>query len=127
MLSCRPRLTLCMFALLGLSLSAPTASAIHPGPGHLATLGLAVPRVYFVDTTGPNWPVTAAAQKWNESTAVGAYRVSACPSTSYYCLPTVAVNLGTSPCDGSIDGVFLFNVSSAGHWMRDSRFRHRVL
>jgi hypothetical protein len=121
MLSFRARVALSALTLLaGL---APSASGYHYSGNHLATLGLAVPRLYLVDATGPSWPVTAAAADWNASSAVDVYRVSSCPSSSYYCLPTVERSATTSPCSSTTYGVFTANVTSAGHFVRDSVFR----
>jgi hypothetical protein len=69
------------------------ASANNSEPWHIDRQGTSLAQVYFIDGTGPAWPVSASTSKWNESTRVKSYYLrsgSSCPH--YLCASVYEVN-----------------------------------
>lgn len=88
------------------------ASALHSGGYHVDRRGTSLAQVYYVDGTGPAWPVNASTAKWNESTRVKSYYVpygGGCPR--YLCVSVYEIN-----ADNGYHGYATYNVDPAsGH------------
>jgi len=72
--------------LLAAAIVASPAAANHGGPDHWHDQGLARAQIYFVDHTGPFWPVASSVYKWNEASGVDSYYETSCPSSSLHCV-----------------------------------------
>lgn len=75
-----------LLALGSLVAFAPSASAGHAGPDHWDHDGLLRSQIYFVDHTGPFWPVATVTYKWNEASGVDSYYETSCPNSNLNCV-----------------------------------------
>lgn len=80
--------------------------------GHWAHDGLANSQIYFVDYTGPSWPVTLATYKWNEAIGVNSYYENSCPASNLHCVDVVEY----SDNDGMYGYVLFAPYDSASHY-----------
>ncbi len=76
------------------------AEASHTGSRHWPKNGLARPQIYFVDHTGPAWPVARSTYKWNEVSGIDSYYETSCPSSGLECVDVYEYTSGNPPsCD----------------------------
>ncbi len=62
---------------------------------HWERSGTAVAQVYWVDYTGPRWPVNASSIEWNRSARLGAYYLSPSDNCPFHCVGVRADSFGT--------------------------------
>lgn len=91
---------------------AQPAGATHSLGHHWAKDGLARAQIYFVDQTGPSWPVATVTYKWNTAHGVDSYYQTSCPSSQLHCVPVREY----SSADGNYGVTYFPNLwNSAGH------------
>lgn len=78
---------------------------------HWEREGTAVAQVYFVDRTGPRWPVNAATAEWNQAADIGVYYRSPNDNCPFHCVGVDAFYYGTDEPRGSA----IFSFDANGH------------
>jgi hypothetical protein len=80
-----------------------TASSAYCPQVHWARNGYDHPQIYFVDHTGPAWPVIASVQVWNQAHGVDSlYRSGTCPGIwGTHCVDVSSANQGNNNTVGT--------------------------
>lgn len=81
-----------VLAGLLVAVQSQSASAYHAPGRHWPHEGLTHSQIYFVDYTGPNWPVSSSVYKWNEAEGVDSYYASTCPNYNLHCVNVYEYN-----------------------------------